>query len=130
MDDGDDLEDEIEEEVGYRRPPKHSRWQKGISGNPNGRPRRSRNRAAIIRRLAYEERAFKEGERIGRDTTLSLILRAVRNSAANANPAGLSLYEFLLGQWPDQHDPTIPKGVFIVGEKLTVEEWEAKYGGG
>lgn len=26
-------------EVGYRRPPKHTRWDKGESGNPKGRPK-------------------------------------------------------------------------------------------
>jgi hypothetical protein len=26
--------------VGYSRPPKHTRWQKGQSGNPKGRPRK------------------------------------------------------------------------------------------
>ena len=28
-------------EVGYRKPPRHSQFQKGQSGNPGGRPRRS-----------------------------------------------------------------------------------------
>jgi hypothetical protein len=30
-------------EVGYKKPPKHSRFQKGRSGNPNGRPKGGRN---------------------------------------------------------------------------------------
>ena len=29
-----------EYEVGYRRPPQDTRWQKGQSGNPKGRPKR------------------------------------------------------------------------------------------
>jgi hypothetical protein len=28
-----------DDEVGYGRPPTHSRWQKGQSGNPKGRPK-------------------------------------------------------------------------------------------
>jgi hypothetical protein len=27
--------------VGYRRPPEHTRWRKGRSGNPTGRPKRA-----------------------------------------------------------------------------------------
>jgi hypothetical protein len=30
-------------EVGYKKPPRHTRFQPGQSGNPKGRPKRSRN---------------------------------------------------------------------------------------
>ena len=30
-------------DVGYCNPPQHSRFQKGKSGNPSGRPKHSRN---------------------------------------------------------------------------------------
>jgi hypothetical protein len=31
------------DELGYRRPPKHTRWRQGQSGNPKGRKKGSRN---------------------------------------------------------------------------------------
>src|SRR5215211_5376977 len=34
------LGERVNYEVGYRRPPVHSRFQRGRSGNPRGRPRR------------------------------------------------------------------------------------------
>jgi len=33
-------------EVGYRKPPRHTQFQKGQSGNPGGRPRRSQEPTA------------------------------------------------------------------------------------
>ena len=35
------MSDEDEEKVGYGRPPRGRRWQKGESGNPAGRPKRT-----------------------------------------------------------------------------------------
>ena len=31
--------------IGYRKPPKETRWRKGISGNPNGRPKKPNSEA-------------------------------------------------------------------------------------
>jgi hypothetical protein len=38
-----DHADDAEDGVGYGRPPRHTRFQPGQSGNPRGRPRKSRN---------------------------------------------------------------------------------------
>ena len=36
------------DEVGYKKPPKHTQFKKGISGNPKGRPKKSRNMITLI----------------------------------------------------------------------------------
>jgi Family of unknown function (DUF5681) len=36
--------------VGYGRPPEHSRFKRGQSGNPRGRPRKHRNFRTVLRR--------------------------------------------------------------------------------
>ena len=35
-------------EVGYGKPPLHTRFQKGESGNPKGRPRGKKNMATLL----------------------------------------------------------------------------------
>lgn len=44
-----DSEDDDDYEVGYKRPPKHARFQPGTSGNPAGRPPGSKNLHTIVR---------------------------------------------------------------------------------
>lgn len=47
--------DEIPSKVGYRQPPKHTQFRKGVSGNPKGRPKGSRNLASIFRKISEEK---------------------------------------------------------------------------
>jgi hypothetical protein len=51
-------------EVGYRKPPPHTRFQKGQSGNPRGRPRESKNWDTLIdQELSARVVVHKSGKR-------------------------------------------------------------------
>ena len=59
-------------EVGYGKPPKHSRFRPGKSGNPKGRPKGSKNKAQsplaermkdIIIDEAYRDISVRDGDR-------------------------------------------------------------------
>ena len=47
-------EDTEDYEVGYRKPPKRTQFKKGQSGNPAGRPPRSRNMKRLMDELLDE----------------------------------------------------------------------------
>jgi uncharacterized protein DUF5681 len=49
--------------VGYGRPPKHTRFKPGRSGNPKGRPKRHRNLRTIVEDILSERIRIREGER-------------------------------------------------------------------
>ena len=71
--------------TGYGSPPIHSRFRKGQSGNPAGRPRISRDFATITRRMLLERVSILEN---GRKLTLSkqeVILRQIVNKALERN---------------------------------------------
>ncbi len=44
-----------EYEVGYGKPPRHTRFKKGCSGHPEGRPKGAPNVRSAIRRAAHEK---------------------------------------------------------------------------
>ena len=39
--------------VGYKKPPLHSRFKKGQSGNPRGRPRGAKNFSSVLLSLIH-----------------------------------------------------------------------------
>lgn len=89
-------------EVGYSKPPAHSRFRPGQSGNPRGRPKGSRNRAtvpgpreerlkAIILEEAYRPISVKDGNR---QVTMPMAKAVLRSVAVNAAKGG---------QWAQRH---------------------------
>lgn len=115
-------------EVGYGRPPVAHRFVRGApSPNPSGRPRGSRDRKVVTRQIANELRSYSEGQKRRRTTNLKLVLLTVRNRVAQGDLLAFSILDWLTGVAAVE-EPGVPKGVLIVGEKLTTDEWLAKYG--
>lgn len=51
--DGNDGDDDMDYEVGYKKPPKHTRFKKGDpSPNPNGRPKGAQNAKTFLNTLS------------------------------------------------------------------------------
>jgi RNase P/RNase MRP subunit p29 len=85
-------------EVGYGKPPLHTRFRKGQSGNPRGRPRGANTGGlkAIVVKEAYRTLRVREGDRIKQIPAIRAILRAMITHGAKGNgPAQRALIEFL-----------------------------------
>jgi hypothetical protein len=65
--------------VGYGKPPKHSKFKKGVSGNPRGRRPGSRNRSTLIGQASRGQTVDETPRPIsrGRATVLNLAVKAV-----------------------------------------------------
>lgn len=68
-------------EVGYKKPPRGSQFKKGQSGNPNGRPKGSRNLPSLYQDLLEEKINITEGGQSKIMTTQEAITRRVRADA-------------------------------------------------
>ena len=67
--------------VGFCRPPKHSRFKPGQSGNPKGRPKGSRNLDTIERDVLLKPVKVTEGGRSRTVTTYEAILLGLHQDA-------------------------------------------------
>lgn len=77
--------------VGYRRPPKATQFEKGVSGNPRGRPKGSRTVGAVLQDILRQKIAVTENGRTRRLPALEVILRRLANDAIRSEPRALKL---------------------------------------
>jgi hypothetical protein len=89
-------------EIGFGKPPKHSRFHKGLSGNPKGRPKGTRNLATVLERTLREKVVISEN---GVHRTVSKLEAAARrlvDKAAAGDLAALRQLTALAGSPVEQ----------------------------
>jgi hypothetical protein len=85
-----------ERKVGYGKPPAHTRFRKGQSGNPGGRPRgmTAGGATALALKEAYRLVTVREGDNVIRLPAIQVILRSQIALAAKGNgPAQRNVIE-------------------------------------
>lgn len=64
-------------EIGYKKPPVHTRFKKGQSGNPRTRPKRSKEFSALLTEILDETVPFTENGRVRRISKREAFVRQV-----------------------------------------------------
>jgi hypothetical protein len=72
-------------QVGFRRPPEATRFQKGVSGNPRGRPRGSLNVATAFAKALREKVVINEHGKRKTVTKLEAAMKQVVNKGASGD---------------------------------------------
>ena len=72
-------------EVGFQRPPRHTQFRKGTSGNPKGRPRETKNLAAVLEEALAEKVAIVENGRRRKITKRSAMIKQLVNKAVSGD---------------------------------------------
>ncbi|MBM3270248.1 MAG: hypothetical protein FJZ01_21650 [Candidatus Sericytochromatia bacterium] len=87
--------------VGYGRPPAHSRFKPGRSGNPKGRPKGSRSLRGIAMRLLDEIVAVNRGGRVVKRTFREVIAQRLLGDAARGDAKAIQVILALEGRSED-----------------------------
>jgi Family of unknown function (DUF5681) len=82
---------DADDRVGYRRPPKHSRFRSGQSGNPRGRPAGVKSLSDIVRKIVGQKVTITENGRARRVPRLEAILLRAAGEASRGDAPALRL---------------------------------------
>lgn len=91
-------DDKPDYEVGYKKPPKHSQFQKGKSGNPPGRPPNSLNAKTIaLQELSARVAVTENGVR-KKISKLQIALKQAVNKATSGDLKAIPMVLAVAGQ--------------------------------
>src|SRR5258707_15803931 len=107
----------MSDKSGSRNPPKHSRFKKGVSGNPKGRPKRRKGQLVshIITKVQNIPTAYREGGRTKRASRLELALKKLVNSALEGDARSAEELFTLRAK--------ASKSTDAKSQKIIVEDW-------
>lgn len=83
-------------EVGYGRPPRHSRFRPGQSGNPKGRPKGRKNFLTILEETLYRQVAITENGRRRTVHAIEALLLSVLRQSLDGNLRAFDKFAKLL----------------------------------
>lgn len=83
--------DEPAEKVGPGKPPRHTRFQPGQSGNPNGRPKGSKNFATILQQQLRKKVTITVDGKPKRVTVQEVIARRLANDSMKGTTKAMEL---------------------------------------
>ena len=93
-----DHDQEPDYEVGYRKPPRHTRFKPGVSGNPRGRPKDAKNLSTLVHEALNEQVVVAENGRRRKVSKRRAIITQLVNRSAQAD---LKATQILLGIMQD-----------------------------
>jgi len=113
-------------EVGYGKPPRHSRFKPGRSGNPDGRPRGSRGLRTELRSELGELMTVTENGKSRRMPKRRVVIKALLAKALKGDVRAAEKILQLIVQAEGFEDPRTERGRLSEADRKLVERLLAR----
>ena len=115
-------------EVGYGKPPSHTRFKPGQSGNPRGRPGGSKNLSTLLDEALNELVVVSENGGRKRISKRKAAFKQLGNEAAKGNWRALKLLVDLLQDLERRTDPASSEtSAFTAADEKVIEQLRARF---
>ena len=105
-------------EVGYGRPPAKYRFQKGVSGNPKGRPKGTQNFATLFMKVMAKFVTITENGKRKKISRLEAAATQLANDAARGDKKAIQLAVPLLQMFEASIEARTPVEAVLIGGVL------------
>lgn len=93
-------------EIGYRKPPRHSQFKPGRSGNPKGRPKAAKGLQSIVRDTLTQKVAVRTATGTKKISKIEAVLQKTLEQAMKGNPRALAeLLKLYSNAVPEEKQP-------------------------
>ena len=121
-------EKEPEYEVGYGKPPRHTRFVKGRSGNPRGRPPGTKNLKTLLSEALNEPVIVTENGGSRKVTKRQAIITQLVNRSATADFRAIKILLEIVRDIERQTEPTAPEtSDFSEADEMVLEQIKARF---
>ena len=115
-------------EVGYGKPPRHTRFKKGQSGNPRGRPRGAKNLPTLLSEALNERVIVTENGGQRSITKRQAIITQLVNRSATADLRAIKILLDILRDIEGQTEPASPEtSAFSEADEKVIEQLKARF---
>ena len=115
-------------EVGYGKPPRHTRFRKGQSGNPRGRPPGAKNLKTLLNDALNEPVIVTENGGRRKLTKRQAIIKQVVNQSTKGDWPAIKILLGLVREIEDQSDPASPEtSSFTAPDEKIIEQLRAQF---
>jgi hypothetical protein len=121
-----DHDEEPSYEVGYGKPPRHTRFRPGQSGNPRGRPKDAKNLSTLVHEALNEPVVVTENGRRRKVSKRQAIIKQLINRSAQGDLKAMQMLLSTMQEIERRNEAESAVTTFAAADEKVLEQLTAR----